>query len=107
VCSTRPGRRRTREAAARLAAVIDLAHSEPGVPVLPGELDTDPWLLNCLNGTLDLRSGELRPHRREDLLTSLAPVQFDPQPSRTLWLTTLGRGTRSDLLGPQLGPAPR
>jgi hypothetical protein len=38
---------------------------------------TDPWLLNCNNGALDLRTGELRAHRREDLLTKLAPVAFD------------------------------
>src|SRR5262249_25575393 len=38
------------EAAPRLNALLDLARSEPGIPVLPDELDADPWLLNCGNG---------------------------------------------------------
>jgi putative DNA primase/helicase len=42
------------------------------------DLDADPMLLNCENGTLDLRLARLRPHRREDRLTKLAPTLFDP-----------------------------
>ncbi len=66
------------EAKGRIEAMIALAQSEPGVPVTPDELDADPWLLNVENGTLDLRTGELRDHRREDLITKLAPVEYDP-----------------------------
>src|SRR2546425_1193726 len=44
----------------------------------PSAFDRDPWLLNVQTGTVDLRSGELHPHRREDLLTKLAPVVHDP-----------------------------
>lgn len=66
------------EADKRIRALISLAQSEPGVPVEPDELDRGEWLLNVQNGTLDLRTGDLRPHRREDLLTKLAPVAFDP-----------------------------
>jgi len=43
------------------------------------KLDSDPWALNCLNGTVDLRTGELREHRAEDYLTKLAPVNFRPE----------------------------
>src|SRR5215208_7528694 len=35
-------------------------------------------LLNVENGTVDLRTGSLRPHLPEDLITKLAPVEFDP-----------------------------
>ncbi len=61
----------------RIDAMIALAASEPGIPVLPGALDRDPWLLNVENGTIDLKTGELREHRREDLLTKLVPVKYD------------------------------
>jgi putative DNA primase/helicase len=55
------------------------------------ELDRNPWLLNVQNGTLDLRSGELRPHRREDLLTRLAPVAYDQAAQCPTWLAFLNR----------------
>ena len=44
-----------------------------------------PWLFNCKNGTLDLRTGELRPHRREDYLTKSAPVAYDADAKAPLW----------------------
>ncbi|MGI4790202.1 MAG: DNA primase family protein [Janthinobacterium lividum] len=62
----------------RLNAMSNLAASEPGVEVEADALDGSAWLLNVLNGTVDLRTGELRPHDRADLLTKLAPVAFDP-----------------------------
>jgi putative DNA primase/helicase len=65
------------EAAPRLNAMLDLARSEPGVPILPGQLDRDPMLLNCTNGTLELKTGRLREHRREDQITKLCPVAYD------------------------------
>src|SRR5262249_841620 len=63
----------------RVATCLEMLKSEPGVPVLPEQLDSGPLLLNCLNGVLDLRTAQLRVHRREDLLTKLCPVEYDPQ----------------------------
>lgn len=40
------------------------------------EMDCDPWLLNCLNGTIDLRTGVLRVHNPQDYITRLAPVEY-------------------------------
>lgn len=75
----------------RLAAMLSLARSEPGIPVLPEELDRDPYLLNVATGTLDLRTGELRPHRREDLITRVLDVEYDPEAQCPLWLAFLNR----------------
>jgi putative DNA primase/helicase len=61
-----------------LTAMIELAKSRPGVPAIPQDFDRDPWLLTVANGTVDLRSGELRRHRRGDLITKLAPVYYSP-----------------------------
>ena len=66
-------------------AMIDLAQSEPGIPILPKSLDTDPWLLNVLNGTLDLRTGKLRAHERDDLITKQTPVEYDSQAQSPQW----------------------
>ena len=62
----------------RIEAMILMAQSEPGIPVLPSDLDTHPLLLNRENGTIDLCTGKLLEHRRGDLITKLAPVSFDP-----------------------------
>jgi putative DNA primase/helicase len=69
----------------RLLGLLRLAQSEPGIPVLPQELDANAWLLNCANGTLDLSTGDLREHRREDLITCLAPVAYEPEAECEAW----------------------
>ncbi|HMB02696.1 MAG TPA: phage/plasmid primase, P4 family, partial [Isosphaeraceae bacterium] len=79
------------EAKRQIDALIGLAWSEPGVPVEPGQLNTDPMLLNVANGTLDLRTGALRPHRPEDLITKLAPVAYDPEAACPRWDAFLRR----------------
>ena len=56
---------------------IELAQSEAGIPILPESLNADPYLLNCSNGTLNLKTGRLQPHRRDDLLTQLCPTAYD------------------------------
>jgi putative DNA primase/helicase len=77
------------EAEAKIRAMLELAKSE--VPVSPDELDADPWLLNAPNGTIDLRSGELRPHRREDLLTKMSGAEYDPDAPAPSWAAFLER----------------
>jgi putative DNA primase/helicase len=60
----------------RIAAMIRLAETEPGIPLSSGDLDRDPWALNMSNGTLDLRTGELRPHRRADLISRSISIEY-------------------------------
>jgi putative DNA primase/helicase len=64
------------ESAKSRRAAIDWARSLKAIA--PAELDRDLWLLNCLNGTIDLRTGELRKHRQEDLITKMCPVKYKP-----------------------------
>ena len=66
-----------------------LAQAEPQQAIENGDLDRDPWLFNCANGTLDLRSGELRPHSQDDLLSKLSPVAFDPNAECPIWEKTI------------------
>ncbi len=75
----------------RRKAMVTLAATESGIPILPHQLDADPWLLNCLNGTLDLRTCKLRPHARDDYLTKLVPVEFKPDAECPLWIRFLTR----------------
>lgn len=77
------------EADARVEAMLSLATSERGLAVTSALWGADPWALTCLNGTLDLRTGTLRPHRRGDLITKLAPVIYDSDARCDLWTRTL------------------
>ena len=60
-------------------AMVELAQTIDGIPVMPDKLDADPWLLNCSNGTLDLRTGRLRDHSRNDLLTKIVDINYDAE----------------------------
>jgi putative DNA primase/helicase len=68
---------------------VALARSQIAINV--DELDTDPWLFNVNNGTIDLRTAELREHRREDYITKLAPVTFDTNAPCPQWEEFLRR----------------
>jgi putative DNA primase/helicase len=58
----------------RITAMIELAQSNRALVVLPEDLDADPWLVGCQNGTIDLRSGRFFDAERGDLITrSLGP----------------------------------
>ena len=80
----------------RLAGMINLAQSEPGIPIKLTGLDTDSWLFNCRNGTIDLHSGGLLPHRKEDLITVLVPMDYNPDAKCNLWMQFLERVTGSN-----------
>lgn len=73
------------ESAGRLDAMVRLARAQPGLAVLTEALDANPWALPCANGTIDLRSGSLRPSRREDLATRSITVTWDPSASCPRW----------------------
>lgn len=71
--------------------MLTMAQSEHGVKVTIDQLDADPMVLNVANGTIDLREGTLRPHRRADGITKMSPATFDRDAPCALWLSFLDR----------------
>ncbi len=69
----------------KLRAMMESAQSELPLPVQPEDLDANPWLLNCQNGTLDLHTGTLRPHERGDLLTKCLPIEYAADAACPTW----------------------
>jgi putative DNA primase/helicase len=55
-----------------------LSQARPYLAVGMAELDRDPWLVNCQNGILDLRTGKLKSHDPADRITKIVPVDYDP-----------------------------
>jgi putative DNA primase/helicase len=74
-----------------LEAMLAIARSDRRVIVDVAELDADPLLLNAPNGTIDLRSGLLRPHERGDLITRRVAVDYDPDATAPTWEAFLER----------------
>lgn len=54
------------------------------------ELDQMPWLLPCVNGVVDLKTGLMHPGRPEDNLLRACPTEFlGTDADRTAWITAL------------------
>jgi putative DNA primase/helicase len=81
----------------RLGALVKQARSI--LNVAPDELDTDKWLLNVKNGTIDLKTGVLGKHDRKHLITKLAPFSFGQKkcPLFLAFIAQIFRG-RTDLI---------
>lgn len=60
--------------------------ARPALSVAVDELDTHSWLLNCRNGTLDLRTGKLRTHDQNDYLTKMIDIDYDEKADCPTWI---------------------
>ena len=78
----------------KVEAMISLAESL--MSMTANELDTDVWLLNVENGTIDLRTGKLRRHRRDDLITKMSPVNHAAQADCPRWREHIDTVTDGD-----------
>jgi putative DNA primase/helicase len=76
--------------------LLQQAMTEARVARTPVDFDQDPWLLNCLNGTVDLRTGQLAAHDPEHLITKLAPVAYDPTATDARWDSFIAEATGGD-----------
>jgi putative DNA primase/helicase len=81
----------------KIAAMVALAESEPGVPVTAADLDADPWLLNTQSGVLDLRTGTLAPPDPRWLQTKVCAAAYVPGASSELWERFVGELFGEDL----------
>ncbi|MFC1861738.1 phage/plasmid primase, P4 family [Chloroflexota bacterium] len=79
------------ESESKLHAMIALARDI--APIKVQDLDVNNMLFNCQNGTIDLRTGVLSPHKRDDLITLISPVEYDPNAHSDLWEQHLLRVT--------------
>lgn len=96
------------EASGKLGAIARIARAFPGIAIEPDKLDAEPMAINVLNGTLRLKRRSVKrspeeiaagksewkadgwkivrePHRREDLITKLAPVKYAPAATAPVW----------------------
>ncbi len=69
----------------RINDLMTELRSVPTVYVKASEFDNRPELLSFRNGTVDLRSGQLRPHAQADMLTYCLALDYEPSAPCDRW----------------------
>jgi putative DNA primase/helicase len=95
----RQGLARSVASAKTISAIERLARADRQHASQTNDWDSDPWLLNTPTGTIDLRTGQTRPHDRKDLITKTTAV--GPDGACPMWLAFLNRifNRDQDLIG--------
>lgn len=72
-----------RPSSSNVRNAITLLRNKVAVPI--SEFDNSPDLLNCINGVVDLRTGELLKHRRDRKFTYAVPTRYNPGADSDFW----------------------
>jgi putative DNA primase/helicase len=78
-----------------VAGVERLAKADRRMAATADQWDTDPWLLNTPGGVIDLRTGNMRPHRPDDYMTKVTTVA--PGGACPIFYTFINRITGGDV----------
>jgi putative DNA primase/helicase len=76
--------------------VSNLVETDPAMQVSNEQLDADIYLLNCRNGIVDLRTGEMYPHDRSKLCTKSTAVDVDFDRGCPQWHAFLNEACNGD-----------
>lgn len=82
------------EASYQIKAMLERAKNRR--PATPEQFDNNTWLFNVQNGTINLKTGELKPHTRDDLITKISPAPYDPDADAPVWNAFLRRVTKDN-----------
>jgi P4 family phage/plasmid primase-like protien len=83
------------ENADRVSKTIRSAESDARITCFRADFDRHVQILNCPNGVVNLYTGELMPHDRKLMLSSLCPTEFDPGAAHSVWSESLAAFTRN------------
>lgn len=87
---------RTASSKGKEAMVKETQHIE-GIPVLMEELDCYNDYLNCQNGIVNLRTGELLPHDSNFMMSNISYAEYDTSGKQPeMWLSFLNDVTNGD-----------
>jgi putative DNA primase/helicase len=73
------------EAMRRRKAFIEAASLIAELNITANDVDKDPWLFNVENGTIELKTGVFREHKREDMITKTARVSYHAGEDCPMW----------------------
>lgn len=84
------------ESGNKIKLLITLAAGMKDLAIAPDDWDANPWLLNCQNGTINLKTGKLQPFNKADYITRICNASFDENCATPLWDTLLETITKGD-----------
>lgn len=84
----------------KIKGMVDLAQNNPSIIISQGNFDCNQWLLNCQNGTINLKTGKLQNHRKEDYISKIMPISYDSAATCPIWEDTISKimGGKVDLI---------
>lgn len=80
----------------RIKAMLNQAKVMYGIPISTDATDSNEYLLNCRNGTMDLKTGKLKSHNRSDYITKLVDIDYIPGAECPNWLEFLSKIFQGD-----------
>ena len=80
----------------KIKLLVQLAAGMKELIVSPDDWDADPWLLNCRNGTINLKTGELQPFNKANHITRICGTGYDPNCPIPLWKSLFMTITKGD-----------
>ncbi|MGE5391118.1 MAG: phage/plasmid primase, P4 family [Deltaproteobacteria bacterium] len=81
---------------AAIKAMVEMSQFMENIPVKKDAFDSNPYLLNCLNGTLDLRTGELHDHCQDDLISKCIATYYDSEAQCPTWTAFIHQAMGGD-----------
>ena len=73
------------ESSKGIKGMLSLVKARPEVSIDVKQLDSSPHWFNVQNGTVNLLTGEFKKHDREDYITKISPVTYDPDATCPHW----------------------
>lgn len=84
-----------------ISRAVQAAQTDPRILCRMTDFDREHLLLNCPNGVVDLRTGDLLPHDKRYKLSRLCPTEYDPSATHPIFESNLAAYTRNH---PDLAP---
>jgi putative DNA primase/helicase len=66
-------------------SIISMAKKNKDTRVSPSIFDNNPYLLNCNNGTVDLKTGILHPFNKKQFITKIVNTDYKPHSISEIW----------------------
>jgi len=73
----------------KIKAMVNQAKSQP--EIILRESNMNPFILNVVNGTLDLKTGKLGEHKKSDYITRMIDIEYDAKAKCPNWIKFLDK----------------